>query len=122
MKDWENNWKSLFLPRGFDMKKALKEYEDESSTPLEQLLNLHDFVVIERAKAMYEKLWARCSEAYLLGTVDKYFIRERSESPEQWMLLRIASAQQWWQALVSTRQRLLCRLTICKSDQITLAN
>jgi hypothetical protein len=67
MKDRGNNWKYLFLPRGFDMKKALEEYEDESSTPLEQLLKLHDFVVIERTKVMYEKLWVRCSEAYFLG-------------------------------------------------------
>jgi hypothetical protein len=63
MEDRGGNWKSLFLYKDFDVDKSLKEYKVE--TALEQLINLHNFIVIERAKVMYEKLWVWCAEAYL---------------------------------------------------------
>ena len=60
----EHNWESIFLSKDFNVDEPLAEYKKDPWTFLKQL---HYFAVIQRAKAMYEKLWVRCAEAFFLG-------------------------------------------------------
>jgi hypothetical protein len=46
------------------VEKALVEYRKDPSTVLE---DLYDFIVLQRAKAMCEKLYVGCSKAYLFS-------------------------------------------------------
>lgn len=57
-----------FTSIDFDVKKALQNYE---SAPMQYLGRLQRFVVIERARIMFDKLWERCPEFYLLGLAYK---------------------------------------------------
>ena len=57
-----------FTSIDFDVMKALQNYE---SAPMQYLGRLQRFVVIERARVMFDKLWERCPEFYLLGLAYK---------------------------------------------------
>jgi hypothetical protein len=53
-----------FKSLDFDVQKALLDYD---SAPMQYLGRLFRFVSLERARIMFDKLWARCPEFYLLG-------------------------------------------------------
>lgn len=60
----DDPWASTFFGSDFNPNKLLDAFKGDPGAVLE---GLYDFVVLERAKVMYEKLWVMCSEAYFIG-------------------------------------------------------
>lgn len=61
-----DDWTLSFTSFNFSMEKTMQTYK---KAPVEFITMLTRFIIMERAKAMYEKLWTQCSEFYLLGLV-----------------------------------------------------
>ncbi|KUJ09649.1 uncharacterized protein LY89DRAFT_675817 [Mollisia scopiformis] len=59
-----NSWTRAFHEKSFDAEKAFAEYNESR---VSHLASLHEYMILERAKVMCERLWAQCREFFLLG-------------------------------------------------------